>query len=88
MADQTGDYLVIEDDAGNYYLLSTLTLAEARLPEEEKEKLEALLSEDTRGYYAPGAFQLPAAQSARFHSLQYRGTLAGIIVVGGRPVLG
>lgn len=87
MADQTGDYLVISDDAGNYYLLSAQTLAEARLPDEDKEKLEALLSDDAKGYYSQGGLIMSAAPGAQFHSLQYRGTLAGIIVVGGRPVL-
>ncbi len=56
MTDNPSEWLVLEDDAGDYYLLDRRLLAASRVPPERVALIDRLLAEaDTVGFAAPAA---------------------------------
>lgn len=60
MTDNPSEQLVLEDDAGDYYLLDRRLLEAARVPPERMALLDRLLAEaDTAEHTAPPASSVP-----------------------------
>ena len=75
------DFIVLRDSAGDYYLLPRTTIEDARVAEDARARIEAVLSAEADADVS--GYGIGAPQATRFTPGAQQFSTRGIIVVGG-----